>query len=345
MTQSITLCEFLENTGAQLRIYDMGRRIVEIPRDDFLAFENTSIPYPQPMQQKAWFALVQRRKADAGEPVIWFLRLGLDEQAKLEQATRDYFIHRFVELAGATQGDTDLASALNDNPFTFKPREDKLANLNAVVKRDLGEAPSQYFEHARDYFAGKLGWDQWKFVGYQGIADLAARHSKPQVLRLLTEAVPKLPDEPLVALCQCLENHPLADDLGEALRERLASAVNRGDTPPSLLAGLLRGLSQASPRLLKAALSDVLGHPAANDAEVVAAIGGRAWEALQDERLARAYLERLASPAVGQDIFNHCVADLLHMPQLQENVLQVLRSPQRSQRLADAFQALLLGRP
>ena len=343
MQRALTLCEFLEDTGAEVRFYDMGRRVVAIARDDFLEFERTARPYPLPMQQKAWFALVQQRPAGAGEPLIWFLCFDLDEQAKLVQATRDYFIHRFVELAGATQGDTDLASALDDNPFTFKPREDKLANLNAVLKRDLAQAPSQYFEHSRDYFAGKLGWDQWKFVGYQGIADIAARHREPHVLRLLAEAAPKLPDEPLVALCQCLENHPLADDLGEALRDRLATAVNRADSSAALLAALLRGLSRASGRLLKSALSDVLRHPAASDAEVMAAIGGRAWEALQDERVAKAYLEHLASPAVGQEVFNHCVADLLHMPQMQDSILQVLRSPQRSERLEGAFQTLLQG--
>jgi hypothetical protein len=344
MPQALTLCEFLEDTGAELRFYDMGRRVAAIAREDFLAFERTDRPYPLPMQQKAWFALVQRRTAGAGEPVIWFLRFDLDEQAKLVQATRDYFIHRFAELAGATQGDTDLAQALDDNPFTFKPREDKLANLNAVLKRELGQAPSPYFEHARDYFAGRLGWDQWKFVGYQGIADIAARHAEPPVLRLLTQAIPKLPDEPLVALCQCLENHCVADDLGQALRDRVATAINRNDSSAALLAALLRGLSQASGRLLKGALSEVLRHPAASDAEVVAAIAGRAWEALQDERMARAYLEHLASPAVDQQIFNHCVADLLHMPQMQASILQVLRSQQRSPHLEGAFQAMLQGK-
>lgn len=339
MTQGLTLCEFLENTGARLRIYDMGRRIVEIPRDDFLAFENTAVPYPLPMQQKAWVALVQEHESN-GEPLIWFLRFELDEQSKLVLATRDYFIHRFVELAAGDE-EKDLGAALEDNPFIFKPREDKLANLNAILNRDLGRPPSQYFEHARDYFAGKLGWDQWNFVGYQGIADLAARKSEPHICRLLAESLQHLPDEPLIALCQCLENHVVRETLGAALCTRLEVALDVKRTSRPVLAALLRALSRAESALAQEAVLAVLSHPASADPEVIAAIGGRAWEALQDPVVARTYLERLASDAVGQEMFDHCVGDLLRLPGMKPHILGILRSGQRSEQLAGAFQAML----
>ena len=53
MNSEFTLTRFLEDTGATLRFYDVGRRIAAIPRDDFLAFEQTRLPYPHPLQGKA----------------------------------------------------------------------------------------------------------------------------------------------------------------------------------------------------------------------------------------------------------------------------------------------------
>lgn len=340
MSDDITLCGFLEQTGAELRFFDMGRRITELPRERFLAFEKTELPYPQPMQQKAWFALAQLR-GDREEPVLWFLRLDLDEQAKLIQATRDYFIQRFMELANSDRDDTNLGAALEDNPFTFKPRDDKLANLHAVLSHALKRPPSQYFEHARDYFSGGLGWDQWSFVGYQGIADLAARQADPSVAQTLAEALPHLPDEPLVALCQCLENHPLVATLADALESRLADALTARSSSAAILSALLRGLSRAATGNAARAASRVLDHPLAADPEILATVAGRSWETLQDEHVARAYLERLSMPDVDQQVFNHCLADLLRIPGMQQHILPVLRAPDRPARLASAFQAML----
>ena len=339
MTTS-TLCGFLEDTGAQVRIFDMGRRVCEITRDDFVRFENTEMPYPLPMQQKAWFALAQMRP-DISEPTIWFLRFDLDEQGKLILATRDYFIQRFLELANEGADKQDLATALEDNPFTFKPREDKMANLNALLGRELGRPPSQYFLHAREYFSGKLGWDQWNFIGYQGIADLAARQAEPQISRLLRDAIPQLPNEPLIALCQCIENQALADQLGEALLARLDQALQLSDIEPYLVAALIRGLSRANAQTRGQAVGLVLAHDCSEDPEILAAIGGRAWESLREPATLHAYIERLASQGVGQDIFNHCLADLMRLPGFRDGVLAELRSPARSQRVALAFQNML----
>ena len=62
-----TLLEFLTSTGARLRLFDMGRRVVKIPHDHFLRFEKNQLPYPTPLQQQAWLALLfQEQKSSAG---------------------------------------------------------------------------------------------------------------------------------------------------------------------------------------------------------------------------------------------------------------------------------------
>lgn len=88
MEQISTITEFLETSGARLRFFDMGRRVDKISRDRFLQFEKTAIPYPFPLQQQAWFALLFQDKSSQLEPLIWFLRMPLDEQGKLLQAAR-----------------------------------------------------------------------------------------------------------------------------------------------------------------------------------------------------------------------------------------------------------------
>ena len=340
MSQTLTLSEFLENTGAKLRFYDLGRRVSRIARDDFLAFERTEQAYPYPMQQKAWFAVVQQRAQDLATPVIWFLRFDLDEQAKLVQATRDYFIHRFVELANDKPDAENLGKALDDNPYVFKPRDDKMANFHAMLNCDLGQPPSQYYAHAQQYFAGDLGWEQWNFLGYQGIADLAARLDQDDNAGQLASAVPQLPDEPLAALGQCLENHALPQALADALLARL-QALLTDKASAAMIAALLRALALAPDQSRKQAIELALNADCAGDPEVLAAIGGRAWESLQDEATARLYLETLADESVAQEIFNHCMADLLRIPGLQQPLLGVLRAPDRSEALARAFQAML----
>jgi hypothetical protein len=339
MTESLTLTEFLENTDASLRFYDVGRRVSPISRDDFLAFEKTELSYPFPLQKKAWLAILQQRPTSLTEPVIWFIQFDLDEQGKLIQATRDYFLHRFIELATeAADGNTsDLGAALEDNPYVFKPREDKLANLNAQIGVLLKREPSQYFEHAKAYFSGAVGWDQWAFVGYQGIADLAARIKDNEIADLITQAIPHLPNEPLVALCQCLENQILPDTLAIILSTKLERKIEN----VAVLAALIRGLSQAARKIRDTAIQKALSTKHAADPEVLAAIGGRAWEAMQNPEIALIYLETLASNKVDQSIFNHCISDLLRISTLQQPLLTIMRDPKRSDRLAQAFQSML----
>lgn len=339
----LTLAGFLEDAGARLHFYDMGRRVRPIPYAQFQAFETTAETYPYPMQQKAWFALVQEHPQALSEPLIWFLHFDLDEQGKLIQATRDYLIHRFVEIASDRPTPADLGQAMRDNPYAFAPGEDKMANLHARVHHDLGLAPSQYYTHARDYLRGEPGWEQWRFVAYQGLADIAARLDENQNTAIVSMAIPQLPNEPLVAMCQCLEHHVPGKQLANALYERQQQAITDSNTPPAVLAALLRGLSLAETGLVASSIMLLLGDKRSSDPEILAAIGGRAWEALRNPKVARAYLERLASPEVGQDIFNHCLTDLLHMPDLQAPMLDVLRAPDRSGQLARAFEKMLQG--
>jgi len=334
VTDPLTLYELLERSGAQVRAYDIGRRIGALGRDAFLAFERAAAPYPRPMQHKAWIALVQVSATAGDEPVIWFLRLSLDEQGLLVQAERDYLLSRLLESAHAQSRGGDPQGFLQDNPFAFTPREDRMALFHALLSSDLGLAPSRFYTHALDYFRGGPGWDQWGFVGYQGIADVACRHDDAP----LTGAIAHLPREPLVALCHCLESRlpsrPLVDAIIERLYDTLADAADDG----ALLAAIVRGLStRVDTPSVRQAIMSLLESPQGHDIEVLAAVAGRAWEGLTDPELLQAYLRRLADGDHGQPVFEHCVADLLALPGLAPGLRRALRSPSQSPSVRRAF--------
>ncbi|HPQ26308.1 MAG TPA: DUF3549 family protein [Gammaproteobacteria bacterium] len=334
------LTEFLEQTGAKVVAYDIGRRVGAIERADFLAFEQAIRPYPLPMQRKAWFALVQITGDDPQNPLIWFLRLSLDEQGLLVQAERDYLFERLLESAQAHSRGADPQAFLQDNPYAFTPRDDRMALFHALLSADLGLAPSRHYAHALEYFRGALGWDQWGFVGYQGIADVASRHGGEP----LPEAIPVLPGEPLVALCHCLESRPVQASLAEALQARLRQALSTGQADMAIVAALIRGLSGSVDRASQVvALKTVLAHPIGSNIEILAAIAGRAWESLGDDALLHTYLQRLAHNDHGQPAFEHCVRDLLSLPALADQVRGTLRSAGQTNEVREAFTRMTAG--
>ncbi len=334
MADSLTLLELLEQSGTDVYAYDLGRRVGPLVREQFLAFEQATQPYPQPMQRKAWFALVQNAAGHENEPVIWFLRLSLDEQGLLVQAERDYLLNRLLESAKAQSVGADAQAFLQDNPYAFTPRDDRMALFHACLSRDLGLPPSRFYEHALAYFRGEPGWDQWGFVGYQGIADVACRHADAP----LSSALPFLPPEPLVALCHNLESQRLSEALSTALLERLQQALQDKPRDPALIAALIRGLAGGLLHTeVRNRLGGILGDPANTHIELLAAVSGRAWELLDDKTCLRAYLERLVDNEHGQAAFNQCVSDLLSLPTLAGTVREQFRDPTLSHRVREAF--------
>lgn len=327
MNNIVTLLEFLESTGAKVRFHEIGRRISKLSRDDFLKFEKQEISYPYPLQQQAWFAVNVQDESLGDEPVIWFLRFPLDETGKLLQAARDYFIHRLLDTA------TD---PLKDNPHVFKPREDKMAVYHARTARQLKQPVSRYYEHAREYLGGEQGWEQWNFVGFQGIADFVEYLDKDNNEALLCTALTHLPAQPLEAVCHCLENHRVSLAVSQALLARCEQELQSEQTDANRLANLCRAISQSVSANVKQQLIErVLNSAYGNSQEVVSAVSARCWEWLEKTENAVLFLNQLSRTP--QEVFNQCLSDLLFMPGLRNTLLGVIRDPQRPQELGIRF--------
>lgn len=345
MDRKFTLLGLLEDSGQPVRIYDVGRRIGALSRDLFAAFEAAETPYPLPMQRKAWFALVQTGQDDDAEPVIWFLHLSLDEQGLLIPAERDYLLDRLLESAQARQRGGDPQDFLRDNPHAFTPRDDRMALFHARLSADLGRPPSRFYSHALAYFRGIRGWEQWEFVGYQGIADVACRHAADP----LDAAIPNLPMQPLIALCHCLESAVIGESLQSALCARLTHTLRDRPEEIGTLAALVRALaSRSTTEAVRQVLRTLLTTPAGRNIEVLAAISGRAWEALDDRATRYAYLAALAHNDHGQAAFAHAIRDLLSVPTVAQSVREALRADDQATEVRAAFAAMTnapLGAP
>ena len=340
-----TLSDFFRESHTRYRIYDMGRGIRKLGQEQFEQFEAGKLPYPYPLQQHAWLGILGWNEKDKAEQFIWFLKFPLDETARLIQATRDDFMARLLQTLGhniqAAREGGELQDGLNESPYGFKPKESTMAAFHAKALHSLGQPSSRFYDHARDYFAGGPGYDQWAFVGIQGIADVAARLEEDDNLERVLKALPELPPPALIALCGFLENEEIPTSLAEALRQRLDLALGAETPDLNTVAALLRAFAQSKGKgLREAAMRSALASPLRHDINVLAAIAARNWEALSDESLARDYVEALAANNLGQEAFTQIMADLLYIPGMRPPLLAQLRNPERSAALRAAVGAM-----
>ena len=218
-----------------------------------------------------------------------------------------------------------------------------MAVFHAKISKQTNDPASQFYTHARDYFAGKHGYEQWNFVGLQGIADFVARLDEDALdgktnAQILAQAIPHIPTIPFSALCSCLENNAIDKTLAQTIAERINKAL-QDENAVEAAAGI-RGFSFSTDRnVITAIIKSVLDNPVGQNVEVLAAIAGRAWETLEDATLRFSFLENLALCGAGQQAFNSIITDLLFLPGLRQPIIEDFRRPERSDQLATAIGA------
>jgi len=341
-----TISDFLVLSGFQYRIFDLGRKIQKISNQTFAAIELQQTQYPYPFQQKSWLAILFWDKQKKQEPVIWFLSFPIDELGFLKLESRDGFVRDLMSNIGENMQahlEGGIAKdSLKESPFSFKPREDRLAVFHALATVELKESPSQHYAPAQDYLSGKIGFEQWQFLGLQGIADVIARLDQDDNTEILAAALPNLPAVPLDRIMQCLENVRYSGKLSASVAKRVEQEMNAEPKQAALMASLLRGLSgsQAKSERLRL-ITEVLGSDWCREVEVLAAISGRAWSDLKEDIIMQSFLE--AAALQDQDVFNILLVDLMTIPDMRANVLAGLRSSGRSAALSKRIGSFLGG--
>ncbi len=324
-------------------IYELGRKIQPVQLQQFEHFEACKIAWPYPFLRSAWFALAFKHKQGDKDMAIWFLRLPLDEQAKLQLASRDSFIEHFIHQILDRQShnkqhstDIDSNKLTQESEFGFKPSDEKMANLHAMLNYRLQYLPSAYYQDVLEYLYQPKQKD-WQQLGYQGFADLACRldadYQQKNIARQLAEQLQVLPIEVINALSTCLEHHLLPQHLS---RELVLLALDNAENAQYSIA-CLRAISASSHDDMEQLLKKCLQSPHRNNIELLAIICGRCWQELTQPWAMQLFLEALAQTPENSKAFDIMVADLLFIPGMREHVLLQFRNPERSEALTLAI--------
>ena len=336
MTNIDTISDLLALSNSQYRIYDIGRKIDKLSKEQFSKIEANQLPYPFPSQGHAHIALAFWQKGTK-QPYFWFIKLPLDERGLLNQGARNHFIAIIIDALG-----TDLTvdpsekqeELLKANPYNFTPAQYKLASLNSLLKHSLNQAPSQYYSSCVQYLKGELGWDNWHQIGVQGLSDFASKLDHNEHQEIVENALAHLPIEVLNPLCCAIENVKLPLALIQCVINLYRATDNANNQQ-----ALLRALASSSDHpLVTQLVQDIINQPTLLDEHFIV-ISGRNWQALTQQPQMMNFLEHLVNhnnPALFDAIFK----DLVTLPSLRMVIFSCMRDEKRSDALAHAIGSL-----
>lgn len=323
-------------SDSQYRVYDIGRRVDKISKEQFEQIESAQLPYPFPSQGHAFLAIAFWQK-QSNTPYLWFIKLPLDEQGLLNQGARNHFIAIIVEALGGdlSVNPTEQQEALlKKNPYLFTPAQYKLAAVNSIVSVALKQPESKFYQPAINYLSGINGWDAWQEVGVQGLSDFVVRLNDNNNADMLTKAFDYLPEQVLSPLCSALENITLPAKLIKKIIQRHQLAIDENN--PTITLALLRALASSTHHpYSEKFISELINSQTLSD-DILIIIAGRLWPTFNHETIIFNYLEQLIK-GNDLDLFSAIFKDLVAIPSTRPLLLQAIRSPNRSSALAHAI--------
>ena len=339
------LTRYLSELDGQYRIFDVGRRIRKLDKNQFQHFEAQEIPYPFPYLQHAWLALFITQKGQLGNETLWFLKWPLDEQGKIVPYVRDDLIGRLLALDKQPETpDSSMEDPLKDNPFSFNPDDIRRANLHSLIQAQMHRKPSEHYDTVVNFLqASALNpqhLNEWQHLGMQGISDVAARLDNHK--SSLVHCLPKMPSEVYLAFAQCLEHQVIPHDIAQAVSIRLEKDLQEAGRVSAVEAGM---------RIIGSCHSDALRIQtwklwlASDYKDQVAVMLTFATRNYDDLAFIPEHIEEflvcLANLNGNFNSFIKIVGDLLYLPGTRNLLLNILRNQNRPDILAHALQALL----
>jgi hypothetical protein len=332
MSQINTISEFLLQAGTDFRVFDMARGIRPLGSQMFLEIENATVPAPYPRQQHAWFGILFFNKQTSSERYIWFVKLPLDEQGLIIVAARQQFLQIVVEALGQTLDKQNNANnQLPENPFTFIPNQQQLADFNSIGRIELAIPLSEHLDLVEQYLVNPEQHD-WRVVSLQGIADFTATLQQGERRHLLLKQFVVLAPQVQYALCASLENHRIDQDISALL----INWYHQDVLDEKRLHSVLRGLGQSQAKTaVSSLLSMVLNSAIGQSSAALMLIAARHWQYLKEPVILTLYAELLA--ICEDDTFIGLYSDLVQIPEIREAMLGVLRWPEKSPQLTQAI--------
>jgi hypothetical protein len=332
MSQINTISEFLLQAGTDYRAFDMARGIRPLEPQLFLDIESAIVPAPYPRQQHAWFGILFFNKQMSIEHYIWFVKLPLDEQGLVIGAARQQFLQIVVEAMGQSlDKQNNPNNQLPENPFTFVPNQQQLADFNSIGRIELDIPLSEHLNLVEQYLKHPEKYD-WRTVSLQGIADFTASLQQRERKHLLLKQFSSLAPDMQYALCASLENHQIDEDISTLLINWYQQDVK----DEKRLHCVLRGLCQSQAKVaVNSLLSSVLSGANGLTSAVLILIAARHWQYLKESATLTIYVELLA--VCEYELFIGLYSDLVQIPEMREAMLGVLRWPEKSTQLTHAI--------
>ncbi|NVK54005.1 MAG: DUF3549 family protein [Alteromonadaceae bacterium] len=326
-----SLSEFLLHAGTDYRIFDLGRGVFPVRSQDFLDIENGKACPPCPRQQHAWYAVVFWQTQHQAQRYIWFVKFPLDEQGLLIQASRNHFLQIIVDALGNQIAGEQGSDDLPDNPYTFVPSQQLMAQFSAIARHTLNDPKSEALEQAKQYLQSPAIID-WQKLPVQAIADLAVGIDESQAAHIINH-FGQFSAPFLDTLFSSLESVSLPHNLNTFFIEQLLESAADASQQAKTL-GLLRALStpEFNPEINQAinTLFDKITKP---DMDLLSVIAGR-HDAQLDTLAAQRFLEA-AAIADAQGAFQHelfigLFTDLVQIPRLRRTLLTLARAHQNN---------------
>lgn len=349
MSKIESLSDLFELVDCHASFYDIGRHITKITPTQVSQFDQKQQPYPFAFKQQAWLAIVLTPKStENAEPIIWFLRLAIDEQGCLNLGTRDHLIKTIVDKILKQDKAKDLSDALEDNPYAFQPDHERMASFHATLSLELNHPPSQFFNELVSFLEGDIHPEDssWQSLGLQGIADLAVRSTQEQYASLIQKAIMHAPAPLACALAIALEHEKPTQDYIQFVESIYSKTSNT-----QLQAALIRSISKATPSetlmpMIKRSIIAENDQATDSQLELIVAIVAKCpyWLNI-DSELLQDCMENLAHRNDGYLAFSQIASELSQIAMVRGTLWSLFRSEKRSQKLSQAIGSLFAQAP
>ncbi|RUO68803.1 DUF3549 family protein [Idiomarina ramblicola] len=329
-----TLGEFLQAGQAEYKIFDIGRCLTELPREEFAAIEQQQRPYPYPIARQAQLAILFQHKQHDQQPFLWFLQFPLDERGLLNLAARNQYLEYVVSALGheiTGEMTEEQEKQLQQNPYLLNPSEQQRAALHALVQRQQKLSPSIHFETAEAYLKQPQSGIDWQKIGLQGLHDCAARLEQlPELSEAIAKQFAHYPAAVRQPLAIALEQQTITAPIRDSLLRHLA------DEDPKLCTDSLRALASVTrhPRVKKS-VNELVPKATADQLVVIAA---RLWPILNEEQNLLRYLDAIA--ALDKVLFDALFQDIIALPDIRPLLLSILAQQKQSEEVGKALNRL-----
>lgn len=331
--QISSISEFLLHAGTDYRVFDMGRGIRPISSQCFLDWETAKAPPIHPRAGHAWIGIVFWDKSRSQHQYIWFIKLPVDEQGLLVAASRNQFLQIIVEALGTQLENAEKKNGqLPDNPYTFVPNQQQLADFNSHSRKTLGLGTSSYYAATVDYLRSPMVID-WQTLALQGFADVTANMEQDGIESIINQHFSVFPQAVQNALLTSMENTPLSDDIMATIEHWLLA--DKTDSVRWINGLRALCVEQSDPKIINL-VSQVLTFEVSDNTDCLAVISGRLWESLLPEQNLMNFMHKVAIADPTYDFFQGIFGDLVRIPSMRQAMLSLLREPEKSPELTQA---------